>query len=155
MQFAGRISVFGGRDVSPQLYQDTITIGKRMAENNYLVFCGGGNGVMEAISRGVHEGEGTVIGIMKGMETGESNPYVHIPVYTNMGIGRNPLLAYNCDVALAVGGKYGTLSEIAYALQCDKPVIGFQSWQIDGMISVNTIDDVFSEISRYLNGHNT
>ena len=60
MKFRGKVSVFGGREVLDEDYKDTVTIGKRLAEANYLVFCGGGVGVMEAIAKGVKEGGGTV-----------------------------------------------------------------------------------------------
>ncbi len=152
MDFAGRISVFGGREVAPELFQDAVTIGEQLAEHHFLVFCGGGNGVMEAVSQGVHKGGGTVIGIMKSMAADECNPYVHIPIYTNMGIGRNPLLAYNCDVALAIGGKFGTLSEIAYALQCEKPVIGYRSWHINGMLQADSVEAVMNAINQHFHG---
>ena len=56
MKFDGRIAVFGGRFISEEIYKDTLEIGKRMAEKNWLVFCGGGEGVMEAIAKGVSLG---------------------------------------------------------------------------------------------------
>ena len=65
MKFDGRIAVFGGRFISEEIYKDTLEIGKRMAEKNWLVFCGGGEGVMEAIAKGVSLGGGTCIGILK------------------------------------------------------------------------------------------
>ena len=67
IKFSGRISVFGGREVSDEDYDATVEIGKKLAEENYLVFCGGGNGVMEAISKGVKKGGGVCIGILKGI----------------------------------------------------------------------------------------
>ena len=65
-------------------------------------------------------------------------PYINIPVATNMKITRNALLAYSCEASVAVSGQYGTLSEIAYALQLDKPVIGLETWDIDGVQKVST-----------------
>ena len=65
MKFDGRIAVFGGRFIAEEIYNDTVEIGKRMAEKNWLVFCGGGEGVMEAIAKGVSLGGGTCIGILK------------------------------------------------------------------------------------------
>ncbi|GIS72935.1 MAG: hypothetical protein CM1200mP10_25120 [Candidatus Neomarinimicrobiota bacterium] len=55
------------------------------------------------------------MGILKGLVLDEMNDFIKVPVATNMGISRNALLAYNCDVAVAISGKYGTLSEISYA----------------------------------------
>lgn len=150
MKFAGRIGVFGGREVDNDLYEETVKIGRRLAEENYLVFCGGAQGVMEAIAKGVSENGGTVIGILKGLDLKEGNGYLTIPFATNMGIGRNPLIAYNCDVGLAVGGKYGTLSEIAYMLQLDKPVIGYKSWIIKGMDQALSLDEIMDKIKKYM-----
>ena len=76
------------------------------------------------------------------------NPYVHIPLATNLGITRNALLAYNCDVAVAISGRYGTLSEISYVLQLEKPIVGFKSWDIGNMYNVNTIKEIMQYIER-------
>ena len=64
---------------------------------------------------------------LKGLSIDEMNPYINIPIATNMGITRNALLAYSCEASVAVSGQYGTLSEIAYALQLDKPVVGLET----------------------------
>ena len=152
MNYRARISVFGGRDISESVYKDTIDIGRRLAKENYLVYCGGGEGVMEAIAKGVNEADGTVVGILKGMDKTEANAHIHIPVSTGIGIGRNVILAYNCDVAVAISGKYGTLSEIAYAFQLEKPVVGYDSWDIEGMHKVNTPKDVINKVKCLLNG---
>ena len=69
-----------------------------------------------------------------------------------MGISRNALLAFNCDAAVAVSGQYGTLSEIAYALQLKKLVIGYKTWDIKGIIEVDTINQVIKELKVYFNG---
>ena len=152
MNYRARISVFGGRDISESVYKDTIDIGRRLAKENYLVYCGGGEGVMEAIAKGVNEADGTVVGILKGMDKTEANAHIHIPVSTGIGIGRNVILAYNCDVAVAISGKYGTLSEIAYAFQLEKPVVGYDSWDIEGMHKANTPKEVINKVKYLLNG---
>ena len=145
--FRGKISVFGGREVSPEVYDDTLIIGKRLAEENYLVFCGGGIGVMEAISRGVKEGGGTCIGILKGINGDEANAHLALAIPTGIGIGRNVILAYNCDAAIAIGGKYGTLSEIAYALSLDKKVEGYKTWNIEGVEDAGSLEEVIEKIN--------
>ena len=114
-KFTAKIAVFGGRIVPKDLYMETVKIGQLMARENWLVFCGGGAGVMEAISRGVKLEKGTCIGILKGTSDDEGNQYLSVPIKTGMGVARNAILAYNCDAAVAIGGQYGTLSEIAYA----------------------------------------
>ncbi len=152
MNFTSRIGVFGGREVDEALYKETIEIGQWLAKKNCLVFCGGAEGVMEAISRGINEENGTVIGILKGMDYRESNNYIGIPISTGMGIGRNPLITYNCDLGIAIGGKYGTLSEIAYMMQLNKPVIGYKSWLINGMDQAITVKDLLSKLESHIHG---
>ncbi|SVA44795.1 uncharacterized protein METZ01_LOCUS97649, partial [marine metagenome] len=127
-----------------------VEIGRQLAKENYLVFCGGGEGVMEAISKGVHEKNGTVIGILKGRELDEGNDYLTIPIATGIGIARNAILAYNCDAAIAISGKYGTMSEIAYAFQLEKPVIGFKTWDIKHVVHADTPDEVISKLKDEL-----
>ena len=148
MGFKARISVFGGREISKDIYINTLEIGRKLAEENFLVFCGGGDGVMEAISKGVQEKNGTVIGILKGRELDEGNDYLTFPIATGIDIARNAILAYNCDVAVAISGKYGTMSEIAYGLQLGKPVIGYKTWDINNMIIAESPTDVISKINK-------
>ncbi len=150
MYFNARIAVFGGREIESPVYEETLKIGRLMAKENWLVYCGGGEGVMEAIARGVEQEGGTCVGILKGTELEEGNRYLTIPVVTGMGISRNALLAYNCDVALAISGKYGTLSEIAYAFQLGKPVVGFKTWNLEGIHQENTANKVISKVRELL-----
>ena len=152
MTFKARVSVFGGRDIDKQTYVDSVEIGKRLATENYLVYCGGGEGVMEAIAKGVKSAGGTCVGILKGTEKEEANEYIDIPVSTGIGIGRNVTLAYNCDVAIAISGKYGTLSEIAFAFQLGKPVVGYNTWDLKEIHKVNMPTDVINKVIDLLNG---
>ena len=146
-----RISVFGGRDIMQDVYEDTLEIGRRLADEGYLVFCGGGAGVMEAIAKGVHDEGGIVVGVLKGQDLEEGNKYLTVPIATGIGIARNAILAYNCDAAIAISGQYGTLSEIAYAFQLKKPVIGYKTWDIDPVIQANTPEEVVSKLNKELN----
>lgn len=146
MNFKSRIAVFGGRDITADVYANTVEIGRLLAQEGYLVFCGGGKGVMEAISKGVSEEGGMVIGILKGKDLDEGNEFLTIPIATGMDIARNAVLAYNCDVAIAISGKYGTLSEIAYAFQLDKSVIGYKTWDIENVISADSPKDVIQKL---------
>ena len=135
MEFNGRISVFGGRNITPEVYENSVEIGRLLAQEEFLVFCGGGKGVMEAISKELEEG----------------NDYLTIPIATGMDIARNAVLAYNCDAAIAISGQYGTMSEIAYAFQLDKPVIGYQTWDINPVIQAESPEDVISKLKKELN----
>ena len=143
-----RVSVFGGRVISKEVYDNTVIIGEQIAKEGYVVFCGGGQGVMEAISKGVKSGNGLVVGILKGQDIDEANDYLTIPISTGIGIARNAVLAYNCDVAIAISGQYGTLSEIAYAFQLDKPVIGYETWDIEPIIQAESPRDVMSKLEK-------
>ena len=146
MNFKARISVFGGRQITDEIYEDSRELGRILGKGGYLVYCGGGNGVMEAVSKGVDESGGICVGILKGLTLDEMNSYVHIPVATNMGISRNALLAYNCDIAVAISGQYGTLSEISYALQLEKPVVGLHSWDLEKIYKANSVNGVIKFI---------
>ena len=137
-----RIAVFGGRKISDNIYQKAYKLGGLLAKEGYLVYCGGGKGVMEAISKGVSENGGTCVGILKGLTLDGMNDFIKVPIATNMGISRNALLAYNCDAAVAISGQYGTLSEIAYAKQLEKPIIGLHSWAIEGLENVESTSEV-------------
>lgn len=150
MKFKGRISVFGGRDITPEVYENSVEIGRLLAREGYLVFCGGGQGVMEAISKGVSKAGGTVIGILKGKELEEGNDYLTIPIATGMDIARNAVLAYNCDAAVAISGKYGTMSEIAYAFQLNKPVVGYETWDINHVVHAESPEDVITKLKKEL-----
>ena len=151
MKFDGRIAVFGGRFISDKIYKDTVEIGKRMAKKNWLVFCGGGEGVMEAIAKGVSHGSGTCIGILKDKDFKTGNEYLSIPISTGLDITRNALISYNCDLGVAISGAYGTLSEIAFTLAQEKQLIAYNSWDIPKSIQVKTIDSLIQEVDKCLN----
>ena len=152
-KFTAKIAVFGGRIVPKDLYMETVKIGQLMARENWLVFCGGGAGVMEAISRGVKLEKGTCIGILKGTSDDEGNQYLSVPIKTGIGVARNAILAYNCDAAVAIGGQYGTLSEIAYALQLEKPILGYKTWTIPKLESIVTINDLITRLRNIISSN--
>ena len=152
-KYTAKIAVFGGRIVSKDLYMETVKIGQLMARENWLVFCGGGTGVMEAISRGVKLEKGTCIGILKGTSDDEGNQYLSVPIKTGMGVARNAILAYNCDAAVAIGGQYGTLSEIAYAFQLEKPILGYKTWTIPKLESIDTINSLITRLRNIISSN--
>ena len=148
MKYSARISVFGGRKISKESYNSAYNLGMLLNANKYLVYCGGGEGVMEAVAKGVQQSGGQCVGILKGISTDEMNSYIDIPIATNMGITRNALLAYSCDAAVAISGQYGTLSEIAYALQLEKTVIGLGTWEIDGVINASDEKEIINKLNN-------
>lgn len=105
-------------------------VGRLLARAGAVVVCGGSTGVMEAVSRGAAGEGGTVVGILPGFDRAEANPHVTIAVPTGMGEMRNALIARTADVMIAVGGEFGTLSEIAFALKIGTPVIGLLTWDL-------------------------
>ena len=121
-----------------------------MARKNWLVFCGGGEGVMEAIAKGVSLEGGTCIGILKDKDFKTGNEYLSIPISTGMDITRNALISYNCDLGVAISGAYGTLSEIAFTLAQEKQLIAYNSWDIPKSIQVQNIDSLIEEVDKCL-----
>jgi hypothetical protein len=146
------IGVIGGREVDKELIEIAYEVGREIARRGAIMVCGGLGGVMEAASRGVYEEGGIAVGILPSDRKEDANPYIKIPVATGLGIGRNVIIARTADALIAVGGGYGTLSEIAFALQLGKPVIGIRTWDIKGVyLSNNAKDSV--EKALTLTGH--
>jgi uncharacterized protein (TIGR00725 family) len=98
-----------------------------------VVVCGGLGGVMEAACRGARSEGGAAVGILPGLDRGAANRHVSIAIATGLGEARNALVVRAADALIAVGGAYGTLSEIALALKTGKPVIGLGTWEIEGV----------------------
>lgn len=128
------IGVIGGSAGDKKAREDAFEVGKLIAQSGALLVCGGLSGVMEATCMGAREAGGTTIGILKGDSIEDANPYVDIPVATGLGVGRNLIIINTAQALIAVSGRYGTLSEIAFALQSGKPVYGLGTWDIEGVI---------------------
>ena len=111
-------------------------VGRELAARGVVVVCGGLGGVMEAACRGAKEAGGHTVGILPGADRAAANPFVDRAVPTGLGEARNALVVRAADALIAVGGGYGTLSEIALALKAGKRVVGLGSWDIDGVVAV-------------------
>lgn len=122
------ISVVGGNTGPPELMAQAEALGRELARRGCTVVCGGRGGVMEAVCRGARSEGGHTIGILPGTGRDDMNPYVEFPIVTGMGYARNVVVALSGEAVIAVGGSYGTLSEIAHALNHGKPVVGLQTW---------------------------
>ena len=118
------VSVIGGSDPSEEETGLAEEVGRELARRGVTLICGGLEGVMEAACRGAASQGGTTVGILPGNDRHAANAYVKIPIVTGMGYARNAIVAKSAQAVIAIGGSYGTLSEIAYALQSDVPVIG-------------------------------
>lgn len=127
------ISVIGGERCPRQALEAAEVIGRELARRGATLVCGGRGGVMEAACRGARSAEGHTIGILPGRGPGDSPPnaYVEFPIYTGMGFARNVMVVLSGEAVIAIAGAYGTLSEIAYALIHDIPVIGLDTWDFD------------------------
>ena len=125
------ISVIGGERCPPEALGAAETVGRELAKLGATVVCGGRGGVMEAACRGARSEGGHTIGIMPGRNGEESPPnaYVEFPVYTGMGYARNVMVVLSGEAVIAVSGSYGTLSEIAYCLINEIPVVGIDTWE--------------------------
>jgi uncharacterized protein (TIGR00725 family) len=124
------IAVIGASDASPEELKLAEKVGRELAKQGAIVLCGGLSGVMEAACRGASSLGGLTIGILPGDSAKTANPYVQIPIVTGLGYARNALVAKSAQAVIAIGGSYGTLSEIAYALQSNVPVIGLKTWAL-------------------------
>ena len=125
------IGVIGGSAPIPAEAAAAEAVGRLIAEAGAVPICGGGGGVMEAACRGAKGAGGLTVGILPGISRRQANAYVDIPIVTGMGEARNAIIARTADVLVAVGGSYGTLSEIAYGLGFDTPVIGLGTWAFE------------------------
>ena len=128
------VAVIGPGDASDPERAHAEVVGRQVAARGGVVVCGGLGGVMEAAAHGASSVGGVVVGILPGRERADANPYVTVALTTGMGEMRNALVVRAADVVVAVGGAYGTLSEIAFALRTDVPVVGIGTWAIDGII---------------------
>lgn len=124
------VTVIGGNDPSDQELAWAEEVGQHLARRGAVVVTGGRGGVMEAASKGAAEEGGLTIGILPSSDPTHANPYVSIPIATGMSYARNVIVVKSGRVVIAVGGAYGTLSEIAHALGDNIPVVGLDTWNI-------------------------
>ena len=124
------IAVIGGSEPSPEEARLAEEVGRELARQGVTLVCGGLGGVMEAACRGASSEGGVTIGILPGDSARSANPYVQIPIVTGMGYARNISVVKSGQAVIAIGGSYGTLSEIAHARQSGIPVIGLNTWAI-------------------------
>jgi uncharacterized protein (TIGR00725 family) len=127
------VLVAGTGEATPELASTAEELGRALAERGAIVVCGGLGGVMEAACRGARAAGGLTVGILPGRDRADANPHLTVAIPTGIGELRNGLLVRAADAVIALGGGYGTLSEVALALKAGKPVIGLGTWEIDGV----------------------
>jgi uncharacterized protein (TIGR00725 family) len=134
------VAVIGPSEASSHEADQAERVGRLLAEAGAVVICGGLGGVMEAVSRGASSVGGTVIGLLPGSDRADANPHVTVAIATGMGEMRNALVVRAADAVVAVGGAYGTLSEIALALRTGVPVVGLGTWALDDVVDAPDVE---------------
>ena len=124
------IAVIGGNQPSSQEAKVAEEVGRELARQGATLICGGLGGVMEAACKGAQSEGGVTIGILPGDSRQAANSYVQIPIVTGIGHARNLAVVKSAQAVIAIGGSYGTLSEISYALNSGIPVIGLNTWSL-------------------------
>ena len=138
------IAVIGSSTAKPEHAVLAEEVGRELARRGIMVACGGMTGVMEAVCRGAKAEGGTTIGILPGRRGSPCNSYIDIPIFTTLGYARNIIVVHSGEACIAIGGAFGTLSEIGYAMDAKIPVVALNTWEltvkgdgdpiVDGMI---------------------
>jgi uncharacterized protein (TIGR00725 family) len=145
-----RISVIGGGRIGDDDTDVAHRVGRLLGERDHTLVCGGRGGVMAAACRGAKEAGGRTIGILPGDDAADANAYVDVPIVTSMGNARNVLVVLNGEGVIAIDGAYGTLSEIAHALDFGRPVAGIGSHDVEGVAAVDSPEAAVEHVERAL-----
>ncbi len=163
--FNGVISVIGASEIDKETEKKTFEIGKLLAQNRYIVACGGLSGVMKAVCKGVKSENGLTIGIIPFVEKSAANKYVDIIIPCPFSQARNIIVVLSGDACVAISGKAGTLSEICFAWIYQKPIVALSSvrgWsskianqklddrRLDKIYGVETPQEVISKLKELL-----
>lgn len=152
MSYKHFIGIIGAGRADETLMKIAETCGALIAKRGAVLLCGGLGGVMEAAAKGASSAGGITIGILPGDSRESANPYIDIPIITGFGEGRNIIIVRSADGFIAIGGEYGTLSEIAFALKAGKPVIGINTWDIKGVIKAGSPEEAVEKLFQILGG---
>jgi len=144
------IGVIGAREASDAQLAAAAELGRGLAGMGLVVLCGGLVGVMTAVSRGASEAGGIVVGVLPEGDWRTANPWVTIPIATGIGVARNALIARAALALVAVGGGYGTISEMAFGLQFGKPVLAIhaEKARLEGVEALASVDAALDRIAR-------
>jgi uncharacterized protein (TIGR00725 family) len=150
------ISVIGGGRCGPTEYELAEEVGRLVALAGATLICGGLGGVMEAAARGAKDAGGTAIGILPGHDRGAANPYLDHVLTTGLGYARNLAVVSSGDAVVAIGGGYGTLSEIGLAAKIGRPVVILGGWRLqndqepDGVLYASSAGDALRLVAEAL-----
>ncbi len=128
------VAVVGPSTATAEEATTAEAVGRLLAARGAVVVCGGLGGVMEAVARGAAGAGGTVVGLLPGTDRRDANAHLTVAIATGLGEMRNPLVVRAADAVIAVGGAYGTLSEVAFALRTGVPVVGIGTWDLADVV---------------------
>lgn len=147
MNHSFRVSVIGAGSCGPQTEAVAERLGELIARQGWLLVCGGRMGVQRAACRGAKAAGGVTLGILPGLDFAQANEFVDYPIITGLGHMRNFLVVRNGDVAVAVEGGSGTLSEIGLALKSGVAVVAIGRWStLDGVIPAASPEEALEHI---------
>lgn len=142
------IAVIGGRECGAKEYKVAQKLGACIAESGWNLICGGGAGIMRAACQGAKNKNGLTVGIMPDYDAHQANEYLDLCLPTGIGLARNILIVRAAQAIVAIDGKHGTLSEIAFALNESRVVIGINSWDIPGVKKVASAEEAIILIKK-------
>lgn len=153
------VAVIGASNATAWELTTAEDLGRRLAREGCVLVCGGLGGVMDAAARGCEAGGGVSIGILPGVDRDPASPHLTVAIATGFGEARNAIVARSADAVIAVGGEFGTLSELALALKMRTPVIGLGTWALgrddldrDPIVRAETVDEAIEHLHRLLPG---
>jgi uncharacterized protein (TIGR00725 family) len=139
------VAVVGPGDATEAEQSAAAAVGRAAAGAGAVVLTGGHGGVMAAASRGAREAGGLTVGLLPGNDRRAANEWVEVAIATGLGELRNGLIVRAADAVIAVGGAYGTLSEVALALKTGVPVVGIGTWEIPGIHVAESPEDAVQQ----------
>lgn len=140
------IGVIGAGRCAKKLKDQAYAVGAAIAKEKAVLVCGGLKGVMEAAAQGAKDAGGITVGIIPGQDRSEANPYCDIVVPTGVGEARNVIVVQCSDAVVALHGKYGTISEMAFCLKLKKPLVSLVKWDI--LPEVVTVPDPVAAVKE-------
>jgi len=142
------VTVVGGHKCSKKIYRIAEEVGNLIARQGWILICGGRTGVMEAACKGAKKQGGLTVGILPSSDGKDANKYVDVKIPTGLGYARNILVVRSVDAVIAISGEYGTLSEIAFAFNEEKPIAGIDTWEVKGIKKVKTAKEAINYVKR-------
>jgi uncharacterized protein (TIGR00725 family) len=151
------VAVIGASNATEWELSTAERVGRLLADAGCVLVCGGLGGVMDAAARGAAAGGGISIGILPGDDRVDASRHLTVAIASGFGEARNAIVARSSDAVVAVGGEFGTLSEIALSLKMGKPVIGVGTWELgrddlatDPIVRAETPEEAVAELRRVL-----